>query len=256
MLTLCCRSIPGSVRTINEDSVVCDAALGLIAVADGMGGHNAGEVASQLVLEAVCGFLLKSSTEHDVTWPFGVDPVMSFAANRVFTAVKIANRRVFRVSSERADYTGMGSTLVAALFEGSHFCFASVGDSRVYVATPSDLRQLSRDDSWAVLLSAEPGVDKAALKKHPMRHVLTNVLGARSEIDVTVKESDLQDGETLMLCSDGLHRAVPDEMLLSILRSEPDLERAADALLQAALARDGSDNISVGLARYGAEPAS
>ena len=256
MLTLCSRSIPGSVRTINEDSVVSDSALGLLAVADGMGGHNAGEVASRLALEGVCGFLLKSSTESDFTWPFGVDPAMSFNANRVMTAVKFANRSVFRASEERAGYTGMGSTLVAALFESAHFCFASVGDSRVYVATQTDIRQLSRDDSWVVMVAAERGVDAAALKKHPMRHVLTNVLGARSEIDVSVSESELNEGETLMLCSDGLHGAVPDEMILSILRSELDLERVADNLLETALARDGSDNISVALARYTADPAS
>jgi PPM family protein phosphatase len=250
MLTVCSRSHPGSVRTINEDSVLWNPDLGLLAVADGMGGHNAGEVASRVAIEAVSSFLQKSAASDDFTWPFGVNPSMSFAANRLMTAVKIANRRVFRESEGRADYIGMGTTLVAVLAEGSHLSFASVGDSRIYAMGGSELRQLSRDDSWVVMLSGEQGLDASALQKHPMRHVLTSVLGARPEVDVSVSEFDLVEGQTVLLCTDGLHGAVPDELILSILRSEPDLEQAAHVLVQTALERDGRDNITVLLARH------
>jgi protein phosphatase len=221
-----------------------------MAVADGMGGHNAGEVASRLALEAASAFLHKSARNDDFTWPFGVNPALSFAANRLMTAVKIANRRVFRASEERTDYTGMGTTLVAALVEESRFCFASVGDSRIYLVDSSEIRQLSQDDSWVVMLSNEPGLDAAILKKHPMRHVLTNVLGARSEIEVSVNEFTLRESATLLLCTDGLHGPVPDELLRSITCGEADLQRAADRLLQAAMDRGGTDNITVLLARY------
>jgi protein phosphatase len=224
--------------------------LGLLAVADGMGGHNAGEVASRVALEAVGSFLKKSAASDDFTWPFGVDPSMSFAANRLMTAVKIANRRVFRVSEESGDYTGMGTTLVAVLAEGSRLSFASVGDSRIYAMDASELRQLSRDDSWVVMLSGDPALDASTLQQHPMRHVLTNVLGARPEIDVSVSEFDLVEGQMVILCTDGLHGAVPDGLILSILRSESDLDRAADVLVQTALERDGRDNITLLLARH------
>src|SRR6266498_2268866 len=109
MLTVSSRTHPGSVRTVNEDVSLWDPDLGLIAVADGMGGHNAGEIASRMALDALHSFV-KQSAADDITWPFGVDPALSFAANRLRTAVKIANVRVHRAAEEHADYTGMGTT--------------------------------------------------------------------------------------------------------------------------------------------------
>jgi serine/threonine protein phosphatase PrpC len=252
MLKVCTRSHPGTVRSINEDAVMWDRELGLLAVADGMGGHNAGEVASRLALEAMLIFLRRSAACDDFTWPFGVNPSMSFAANRMMTAVKVANRRVFRAAEERTEYLGMGTTLVAALTEEAHLVFSSVGDSRIYLQDGSELRQLSRDDSWVAMLSREKGLDEAILEKHPMRHVLTNVLGAQAEIDAPIVEVDFAPGQTVVLCTDGLHGAVPDEVMLSILRSQADLEQAADTLIQTALERDGRDNITLLLARQAA----
>jgi protein phosphatase len=255
MLTVCSRTHPGSVRTINEDAVLWDAELGLLTVADGMGGHNAGEVASRLAVDAVRSFLEKSAATDDFTWPFGLDPKISFAANRLMTALKIANRRVFHASEEHADYNGMGTTVVAALAEGSHVSFTSVGDSRIYTLQGHELRQLTKDDSWVVMLQKESGLDASAFDKHPMRHVLTAVVGARPELDVKVEELALVDGQTIMFCSDGLHGALPDSVILSILESERDLERAADTLVETAVKRDGSDNVTILLARYSQPPA-
>jgi serine/threonine protein phosphatase PrpC len=254
MLTVCSRTHPGSVRTINEDTVLWDPELGLLTVADGMGGHNAGEVASHLAVEAVRSFLKTSAETDDFTWPFGVDPTLSFAANRLMTALKIANRRVFRASEEDVNYNGMGTTVVAALAEGSHVSFTSVGDSRIYTLQGPELRQLTRDDSWVVMLQKESGLDASAFDKHPMRHVLTAVVGARPELDVKVEELALVDGQMIMFCSDGLHGALPDSVILSILESEPDLERAADKLVETAVKRDGSDNVTILLARYSQPP--
>ena len=103
MLTVCCRTHQGNVRPINEDATLWEPAIPLIAVADGMGGHNAGEIASTLALESVAGFLNKSATS-DFTWPFGVQPMLSFSANRLITAIKIANRCVFKKSEERGTH--------------------------------------------------------------------------------------------------------------------------------------------------------
>jgi PPM family protein phosphatase len=250
MLTVCSRTHPGSVRTINEDTVLWDAELGLLTVADGMGGHNAGEVASRLAVDTLRAFLQKSATPDDVTWPFGVNPALSLAENRLMTAVKIANRRVHRASEEHADYTGMGTTVVAALVDGPQVSFTSVGDSRIYTMLGSELRQLTRDDSWVVMLQNESGLDASAFDKHPMRHVLTAVVGARPELDVKVEELTLLNGQMIMFCSDGLHGALPDSVISSVLESEPDLERAAEKLVETAVARDGSDNVTILLARY------
>ena len=226
-----------------------DPKLALLAVADGMGGHNAGEVASRMALDAMRKFLQEDAS-HDLTWPFGFKPALSVAANRLMTAIKMANLDVFSASEQRAEHAGMGTTVVAALVEGSRLTFASVGDSRIYSLSGTDLRQLTKDDSWVVMLMKESGLDASAFVRHPMRHVLTSVVGARPGLEVPVQEIDLADGQMIMLCTDGLHGALSDAAIRSMLQSEPDLERAADTLVETAVTRDGKDNITVVLARY------
>jgi PPM family protein phosphatase len=250
MLTVATCTHPGTVRTINEDASLWEPELDVVAVADGMGGHNAGEVASRLALDTMRSFLQKSATSDDFTWPFGFAPRLSFAANRLMTAIKIANRRVFRASEERSEYTGMGTTVVAAILEGSKLAFASVGDSRIYSFDGSQLSQITKDDSWVELLMKESGLDASAYDKHPMKHVLTSVVGARPELDVVVDEVDLVDGQTFMFCTDGLHGALKDRDVAAVLKSERDLDRASATLVELAVERDGRDNVTVSLARY------
>jgi protein phosphatase len=250
MLTVCTRTHPGTVRAINEDSSMWEPDIFTVAVADGMGGHNAGEVASQLALDSIRTFLKKSASTDDFTWPFGFSPSLSFAANRLMTAIKIANRRVFRASEERSEYTGMGTTVVAAIVDGSRIAFSGVGDSRIYLFDGAGLKQITKDDSWVVMLMKESGLDASAFDKHPMRHVLTSVVGARPELDVTVEEMDLVDGQTFLFCSDGLLGGLNDADIASVLKSEPQLERAAEKLVALGVERDGKDNVTVALARY------
>jgi PPM family protein phosphatase len=254
MLTVCTRTHPGNVRSINEDSLLWEPDISAIAVADGMGGHNAGEVASQLALDTMKAFLTKSAATDDFTWPFGFSPKMSFAANRLMTAVKVANRRVFRASEERSEYTGMGTTIVAALVDGNRLTFTGVGDSRIYSFAGNELTQITKDDSWVVMLMKESGLDASAFEKHPMRHVLTSVVGARPELDVTVEEMDLVEGQTLLFCSDGLLGGLSDHDIANVLRGEPGLERAAETLVSLGVQRDGKDNVTVALARYSTAP--
>jgi protein phosphatase len=122
----------GLVRQTNEDSYICDDQLQLYVVADGMGGHSAGEVASRLAVEAIEAFISRSAEDGDFSWPYGVDPLMSLGGNRLRTAVFLANRRVYRTSENRDDYAGMGTTVTAALISGNRLSFAHVGDSRLY----------------------------------------------------------------------------------------------------------------------------
>jgi serine/threonine protein phosphatase PrpC len=253
MLTVSLRTHPGTVRAINEDTILWDPGLSLLAVADGMGGHNAGEVASRLAIETIRMFLQKSAESHDCTWPFGVDVAVSLEMNRLRTAVKLANRRIFRESEERVEYTGMGTTVVAALAAGPRVTFVSVGDSRIYIVGERELQQVSRDDSFMGLLSKEAGLDAKALDKHPLRHVLTNVVGARPEIEVSGDEFELHDGQAILLCSDGLYGAVPEPQLHALATSDGDLDRAADAMLRTAIESMADDNVSLLLARYTAD---
>jgi serine/threonine protein phosphatase PrpC len=250
MLTVFSATHPGAVRTTNEDASTWDPALSYLVVADGMGGHNAGEVASALAIEAVGEFLRRSGCRDDFTWPFGVNHNVSFGANRLTTAVKLANRRVHRASEERAQYTGMGTTITIALVEGSHVTFANVGDSRLYSMPGDRLQQLSRDDSWTFIVSRESGVDPSAFHNHPMRNVLTNVVGARAEIEVAIGEFELVDGQLILLCTDGLHGAVSDAQIEATLRATTDLGSAVEALVEAAVKQDGRDNVTVMLGRY------
>ena len=133
MLTVHGVTHPGRVRKINEDGFYYDVQLGLYLVADGLGGHNAGEIASRLALESVLGFIQRTREDEEFTWPFGVETGLSYDANRIRTALRLANRRVFQMSESGPQYGGMGTTVVAALVSGDTLTFASVGDSRMYL---------------------------------------------------------------------------------------------------------------------------
>jgi serine/threonine protein phosphatase PrpC len=241
----------GKVRKTNEDAFLAEPERGLFLVADGMGGHNAGEVASQLALEAIRGFLARSADGHDFTWPYGINPSLSFHGNRLITAVKLANRRVFKAGESRDEYAGLGTTVVVALIDDGQLSFSGVGDSRIYVLSQGRLEQLTQDDSWAAaVLGREAGTDRAAIAAHPMRHVLTNAIGARGEIDVEVSERALKSGDTLLLCSDGLHGALDEHVIASHLASDASPETVAGALVDLALERDGKDNITALVVRW------
>ena len=245
-------SDPGTTRKINEDSLFSDENLGLFVVADGMGGHAAGEVASRLAIEAVEGFIRRSQADQDFSWPYGIDASLGYDGNRLRTAISLANRRVFRAAESHDDYTGMGSTVVAALVAGRRLSIGSVGDSRVYLWSDSTLTLLTEDDTWVGMLRAQnASIDPAVLARHPMRHVLTNVLGAREETTAHVSERDLRDGDVLLLCSDGLHGPVPEDVIAARLIAAGDLPEAAQGLVQAALDRGGRDNVTVLLVTLG-----
>jgi len=243
---------PGLVRKTNEDAFLCCDDLGLFAVADGMGGHSGGDVASHLALEAVETFIERSSADDDFSWPYGVDPQLSFDANRMRTALHLANRRVFRAAESRDDYTGMGTTLTALLLDDMTAVYGHVGDSRLYLLRGGKLTTLTRDDSWvAMLLASNPTMDRAQLASHPMRHVLINVLGARDHVDVQVGECALADGDLLLACSDGLHGPLGETELCALLACGGDLGGLARALVRAARDKGGPDNITALLVRCG-----
>lgn len=236
----------GCVRETNEDAWHVDVEHGVYVVADGMGGHSAGEVASRLAVETVCEFLARSRVDDDFTWPFGIDATLSDEGNRVATAVRLANRRVY-TAAESPDKSGMGTTIVAALLVGDLVTFASVGDSRLYRFHEGRLEQLTRDDTWiATVLAQNADADPAVLRHHPLRHMLTEAVGTMQDVNATVQEHRLAAGEVLLLCSDGLHTAVSDADMASILDApgSTDPQRACAALLEAALRAGARDNVT------------
>ena len=223
----------------------------LFAVADGMGGHDAGEVASRLALEALSGFIRRSGDDNDFSWPYGLDGNLTYEGNRLRTAIHLANRRVFRAAETNDEYNGMGTTIVGVLMNGDHCAIGHVGDSRVYLLRGGEMEQVTQDDSWAAtVLAHNPRANPKELASHPMRSVLTSALGAREQVDVHLAERDLRPGDTMLLCSDGLSGPVSDERMLDIVLNSGDLPSATSRLIEMANENGGPDNITCVLARW------
>ena len=231
----------GRSRPSNEDCFAIHEHLGLAVVADGMGGHNAGEVAARIAVDVVADYF----TVGDPGWPFGFDPGISEAGNRMRTAILLANVQILESAVTSQHYAGMGTTVVAAqVVEGRLVC-GHVGDSRLYVWSRGVLRALTADDSWmASVLARDPGTNPALLQQHPMRNALTNVVGTRARTDVHVVEAALCGGDKILLTTDGVHEVVDDDRLEELMRPDQPPEAAANAIVKTALGRGSRDNIT------------
>jgi len=215
-------------RTTNEDSFLVDTDRGLFVIADGMGGHNAGEVASSLAVQSIGEFLNDS-------------PPASLSV--LDEALRAANDHILAVAGEEPDYTGMGTTVCAVYLREDEAIYAHAGDSRVYRWHDGKLTQLTRDDSWVA--AAMNGLDDArGMEQHPMRHVLTKVVGLRPELQPTVAKCPFVTGDMLLLCSDGVHGSVSDEKLGQILASGKPVKVLAETLVHEALAHGATDNVT------------
>jgi protein phosphatase len=213
--------------------MLVDSGRGLFIVADGMGGHNAGEVASELAVRTIGEFL------GDV----GADGRI-----HLDQAIKAANEEILATAAGQSDYAGMGTTVVAALFTNEHAYFANVGDSRAYVWRSGGLTRLTRDDSW--LSAAMEGAGEAsAIEHHPMKHVLTKVVGLRPELQPIVAEFDFRIGDVLLLCTDGVHGAVADTALGDLLGSGKPVAEIADRVVGLAISRGATDNVTAVVVR-------
>jgi len=247
----------GRVRPVNEDCFAIQEELGLCVIADGMGGHNAGEVAAQLAVDAVvevvrnAGDRSADAAERNDLWPFGYDPSLSDAGNLLRTAVHVASVQVLEAAGAAHEYAGMGTTIVAAHAGGGRLSVAHAGDSRLYILARGRLRQVTTDDSWlASVLADDPDADVAALQHHPMRNALTNVVGARAHTEVHVAEQALAGGELLLLSTDGIHGVLDDRRLERMLLEDDDPRRIARRLVRAALAHGSRDNLTAVVALY------
>jgi len=240
----------GRVRSNNEDSLLLDPELGLFVIADGMGGHRHGQMAAELACSTLSHYLRSSRSPTDVTWPFGYNWKLSLDENRLNTGILLANHHVWRRSEEDPAYVGMGSTIVAALAQGDRVAIANVGDSRAYLFRRGTLSLLTTDDTWLNTVLNQVDIDQKALSKHPMRNVLTQAAGTRRDLEVHTCEIELQDSDTLLLCSDGLYGIVSEQDIISILESDQSLDCQVASLKEAALAAGAPDNVSCVLLRY------
>jgi len=231
----------GRSRASNEDCFAIHEPLGLVVVADGMGGHNAGEVASRMAVDVLSDYFSTDQAE----WPFGFDAEVSAAANRMRTAILLANVQILESAITVDDYAGMGTTVVAAQVWGRRLVCGHVGDSRLYVWSGGSLRALTADDSWmASMLANDPGANPALLQQHPMRHALTNVVGTRPRTDVHLVETELNAGDRILMTTDGVHEVVDDGRLERLISQDRQPEEIANAIVKTALARGSRDNLT------------
>jgi PPM family protein phosphatase len=239
----------GRVRPTNEDYFVVDERLRLSVVADGLGGHNAGEVAARIAVDAIVEFIGRPA--DCVEWPFGFDDALSRAGNLVRTAIHLANLQVLEAAGTSAGCAGMGTTIVAALVEDSCLIAGHVGDSRLYLLSRGRLRQLTDDDSWmASMLAQNPEVDPIVLLRHPMRNALTNVIGTKPRTDVHIVEQPLTAGDVMLLTTDGIHGVLNDRRMEEMLLAPRTVEETAETLVGAALACGSRDNCTAVVGKY------
>jgi PPM family protein phosphatase len=252
MKVLCeARSDVGRKRKGNEDALFLNPEQRLYVVADGMGGHAAGEVASRVAVDAINEFVTLTGGDEEITWPFGLDDSISYEGNRLKTAIRHANRRVLEATRESAEYEGMATTVAAVLVDGDTAHLAHVGDSRIYAWSGGEISQLTNDHSW-VNEQIQSGVISAEqARSHPLRNVVTRALGGRSDLLVDVQSRRMKPGDILLLCSDGLTTMVGDEDIARILgETASDVALAATALVDEANERGGEDNITVVLLKF------
>jgi protein phosphatase len=241
-------SHPGLRREENEDSFCVRPDLGLYMVADGMGGHAAGEVASRLAADTVEAFIDDTRTaDANRTWPFPYDPAMSLDGNRLKAALRLANRRLAAAVERDPSLKGMATTAAVVLLGDARATVAHVGDSRVYRSRAGTIEQVTNDHSWVSEQVRAGSLTEADARQHPWRNVVTRALAGGEDPEVDVATLQAAGGDVVMICSDGLTGVVSNDACQAILTSAPTLETACDRLIAAANAGGGPDNITVAL---------
>lgn len=233
----------GQSREHNEDAISWDTRLGLALLADGMGGHNAGEVASILAVDSI-----KTSLADVVTPEIVASGVVDYK-EAVIDAVSFANREINEQSLENPEYAGMGTTLVLVLFLNHHIIYAHVGDSRIYRLRDSKLKRLTSDHSLVQEMIDNGYLSHEEAQESTSRNLITRALGISEEVDVDIGEQNTEIGDIYLLCSDGLTDLVSDkEITDAIMKNRDDLEIVSRTLVDLANQKGGTDNISVVLA--------
>ncbi len=235
----------GLVRRLNEDRYHADPAAGLFIVCDGMGGHRAGEIASSRTVEIIPSHVAEAETDQSLPLIGVPSPEFSPATNRLASAVRLANHRVHQEAAGRAEYAGMGTTVVAVQLTGAVLSIAHVGDSRLYLIRDGAVQLLTIDHSL-VQEQVRSGLLAAAdAARAPHRHVLTRAVGVHPLVEVELGEVPVLPGDILLLCSDGLTAGVSDDVILRVSQELTDPQAVADRLIALSNAAGGTDNATV-----------
>jgi PPM family protein phosphatase len=244
---------PGMKRSHNEDNYFLLAEENLYVVADGMGGHASGEVASQIAVETLANFYIDTARDTDITWPYKEDRALVYDENRLITGIKLANRRVYETAQSDPRYRGMGTTIVSLVVGQNGAFIGHVGDSRSYLLHPNGagIEQVTEDHS---LLNDYLKVHKLTpeeIEHFPHKNVIVRALGMKETVTVDVHRIDPRPGEIYMLCSDGLSGMINSQGILSAVgENRADLEKSCQALIAKANENGGVDNITVVLVEF------
>jgi PPM family protein phosphatase len=245
----------GLQREHNEDSFIVLKEFDLFVVADGMGGHRAGDVASKLATETISEFFRQTASE-DVTWPFHFDVNLSEEENRLLTGIRVANRNIFERSTRSRDCHGMGTTVVGAMFSPrkNRVYIGHVGDSRCYRVRDKGIHLLTRDHSLVNdYLLAMPDLTEEQKNDLP-RNVITRALGMQDQVVVDIQHDEPKPGDVYVLCSDGLSGMITDDQIRDTIMSSDDIRESCKRLIARANEHGGEDNITAVVFRIEPEP--
>lgn len=234
-------------RRLNEDVFLIDSEAGVFLVADGMGGHAAGEVASRLAADEIDRIVSSRVQNPGETWPAHWDTARSMSANLLIDAVLEAHRHVTEAVAKDADLKGMGTTVVAAAHQSETdvLVICHVGDSRAYLLRDGRLSILTNDHSWVHEQITAGLLTEESARSHPLKNVVTQALGGSSEPQADIFELSMLHGDLVLLCSDGLNSMLSDTQIEGILTGTGDLQQTASDLVIAANEQGGNDNITV-----------
>jgi serine/threonine protein phosphatase PrpC len=244
------RSHVGMKRNHNEDAFLVLADEQLYCVADGMGGHASGEIASRIAIEELADFYKRTSKDADLTWPFKMDRTRSYEENRLATGIKLANARIYEAAGTDPSYRGMGTTLVSLHFADEGVYVGHVGDSRAYCLRAGALRQMTEDHSLLNDYLKAKKLTPEEIEAFPHKNVIVRALGMKDTVQVDIERIEPQDGDVFLLCSDGLSGMVNDAELMAAVVASEDLDGTCAQLIDLANAAGGNDNITCILARY------
>src|SRR3984893_443561 len=240
----------GMKRTHNEDNFSIIEESGLYIVADGMGGHASGEVASKMAVDSMRDFFAATANDPERTWPYKMDRSKGYEENRLITGIKLANLRIYESAQRDPRQRGMGTTIVTMFAVEDGVYIAHVGDSRIYRVRDGKIEQLTEDHSLLNDYIKMKRLTAEEIANFPHKNVIVRALGMKDTVKVDTRFEQPRAGDMYLLCSDGLSGPVTDDEILQISGTNGDLKSAAAKLIERANSNGGPDNITVVLARW------
>lgn len=240
----------GRKRNHNEDNFAIMAEYGLYVVADGMGGHASGEIASKMAVDTLQEFFASTADDPERTWPYKMDRSKGYEENRLITGIKLCNLRIFEQAQRNAKQRGMGTTLVALFAVEDGIYVAHVGDSRIYRIREEKMEQLTEDHSLLNDYKRMKHLTEEEIANFPHKNVIVRALGMKDTVKVDTRFESPREGDMMLLCTDGLCGPVSDTEILHIVLDTADLPTASNRLIEAANVAGGPDNVTCVLARW------